>query len=60
MTGLARSDWPKTKSYRVVQKDPYTVDIVAQQDATQEELEGVARELFIDMTVFGMAGRKMS
>ncbi len=60
MTGLCRQDWPKTKSYKVVQRDPFNVDIIAQQATTQKELEEVARELFIDLTTFGMEGRKLS
>ena len=60
MTGLDRRDWPKTKRYNVVQNDALTVSIVAQQKCTPEELERVAQELFIDLTMFGMEGRKPS
>ncbi len=60
MTGPDRRDWPKTKRYEVVQNDQLMVSIVAQQKCTPEELEIVARELFIDLTTFGMEGRKMS
>jgi hypothetical protein len=60
MTGLDRRDWPKAKTFDVVQRDALNVDIIALQKSTPEELEEVARNLIIDMITFEMAGRKPS
>jgi hypothetical protein len=60
MTGLDRRDWPKAKTFDVVQRDMLNVDIIALQKSTPEELEEVAKALIIDMVMFEMSGRKPS
>jgi hypothetical protein len=60
MTGLDRSNWPKTKSYDVVVNGPFSVDIIAKQQSTPKELEEIAAALILDMCVFELSRRKPS
>ncbi len=57
MTGLDRRNWPKTKTFDVVQRDPYNVDIIALQKTTPQELEEIATKLMVDLFAFESAGR---